>query len=207
MSKHTEVSNKNTEQLNKHDIAIRKVLKTQCEKYGVLYYKVLKHPISRTYDELDIINKKLLLDSLENTIVHCKYMDTGIITNAKITYIINSKQEAIKLLEKCDKLIKFHMTKHRFNNITLLDEDAVYIKLYTDKEMNHELILSEQSDEAIKRYLNGNVIRYAISNNIEIPLLNFKDYTVSAFQMLDILLNEFEEKDLKYLDGLRTIFD
>lgn len=194
--------------MNKHDIAIRKVLKSLCEKYGTLYYKILNHPVSDTYSELDIISKKSLLNKLSNTIVLCRYVDKGIRTNAKRTYIINDKQKAIEILEKEDDCIKSRMGVGWLNNsIGILDENAIHIKLYTDKEMTKELNLSKQSDEAVTSYLTGNVIQYAISNKLEIPLLNLTDYHSNTLQMLDILLNEFEEKDLKYLDGLRTIFD
>lgn len=190
--------------LNKYEKSIQDKLNEFCNKYGTLYYRVLKHPISETYNELDIVTKKSLLNKLNNTIV----LSQGEF-GADIEIIV-SKEQALNVLKHIDKQLSHRMLVRAYGkninkNNRFLADDTFYIKLYTDKENTKQVDLSnKEREEILKNYIGGSLAKFAIHSGFNLPLLDLDNWERHQFQRLD-LIESMEDGALQYICKVKAL--
>lgn len=191
------ISNLETEQ------SISKKLSEILNEYGRIYYKIIEHEHINTYRELNLMTKKLLINKLDNCIV---LIDTsnkinlyaGVFRKLVSVDAMVSKDYIDTALQNYDlKMNTMSRTTRNASQNMILDGKTRWIKLYTDKDCECEINLSQFSRLDIRRYFKDKLVQFAINNKINLPSLVFDE---NIGDNLYKLHKRFNDNELKYLD-------
>lgn len=172
---------------------IKTRLKYFCNSYGELYYEKIEHKTYNYYKDLDIITKKNLTNKLQNTVILLGYG-----YGRFRALLIGSKDINFKL-ENYDRTYKGCIGGKgpiwtlKVNDI--LRKEAVWYKLY-DKDKNiiniDEILKEKYSEVNLIAYFERTLIRYAMENNIGIPM---SDSDYGMIKMLADMNKQFTDEE------------
>lgn len=179
-----------------------KILKL-CKEKGRLKYKKIEHPIIDCYSDLDILNKKILISKMHNTLVYTQlgYIKKVIVVNKSTN--INSLLLEYDKQRVPDRLLTSHITNNKINN--LLSDYASWYKLYT---VNKDGKLTEFNLDIVDDFDNGKskmavyfrheIIKFIRNRGYDIPCISFED---SLVYIIHKLKEPFTDKELEYINS------
>lgn len=177
--------------------SIEEKLNKICAEQGELFYEILKIPAYNNYRSLDILTKKSLTNKLLNSLLIAK----GEI--GRTFHILSDSEQIYRLLESGDKIssnrvrIKVYGKKEITNNI-YISNDTEYIKFYKHNKIDEIDLKNDINSKILEAYLQNTVIRYALNNNLKVPLLDLRiwnKFNINAFN----LYKKFTQDEIRYM--------